>query len=454
MAILNTRIILRNDSTVNWNANLDQILLKGELGIEFLDSGKAKVKIGDGVKNWQELEYFGGEELLGDGKSVKVANGEICLVGFDAAEIGAQPRKNADGLIEWIVPSTETVDGLKSAVAGLQKDVAELQTDVASLQEIITPSGEGELPLLDRLETLENQMNGDGENSVVAIVNQEINKFANEISDDGTINTFKELVDYVAGHGAEFSAVVNDVTTLQELVGNKSVSDQIVEAITNSGHILENKALAIFKKIKYEISHKPTGTLVDYRDKEIRVMIPAGTQFELQNSGEGADPNAYYIGFKAYAPESAVSFKEDLAQTISDEEMYYFEGNDFAGIDANGRKYSIVWLPVAKYDGSTWNYYGKGSSANKFVGWYYTVEWYDANGIVIGTDTIRINLTNESCHNAIKPFYVPNIVSSDAENKISIAADGTMEVNSLNVNKLVQIDGEWLVMNGGNSTLN
>lgn len=61
MSQLNTRIILRNDSTVNWLTHEDKILLKGEVGIEFLEDGKVKMKIGDGVKTWAQLDYFGGE---------------------------------------------------------------------------------------------------------------------------------------------------------------------------------------------------------------------------------------------------------------------------------------------------------------------------------------------------------------------------------------------------------
>lgn len=164
--------------------------------------------------------------------------------------------------------------------------------------------------------------------------------------------------------------------------------------------------------VDYEISHKPDGTLVDYRDKEIRVMIPTDTQFELQNSGENADANAYYIGFKAYAPdESVVNFKEDLAETIADETMYSFEGNEFAGIDEDGRKYSIVWLPVAMYDGSAWIYYGANSVKGKYIGWYYSVEWYDANGKIVASDCIRISLSNENCHSEIKPYYMSDMMT-------------------------------------------
>lgn len=62
MTTINTRIIVRNDSTQNWEANESTVLLKGEVGIEFTSDGKTKQKIGDGVKPWSELPYFGGEE--------------------------------------------------------------------------------------------------------------------------------------------------------------------------------------------------------------------------------------------------------------------------------------------------------------------------------------------------------------------------------------------------------
>lgn len=59
---LTTRIILRNDSTTNWLANENQVLLRGEVGIEFLANGKVKMKIGDGTSPWKSLAYFGGDE--------------------------------------------------------------------------------------------------------------------------------------------------------------------------------------------------------------------------------------------------------------------------------------------------------------------------------------------------------------------------------------------------------
>lgn len=86
MAIIKSRINLRNDSTANWLANGSVILLKGEVGIEFLESGKTKIKIGDGVTPWSQLKYFnGGTSIDAIDNSVFVIdeNGNLTLVGFN-----------------------------------------------------------------------------------------------------------------------------------------------------------------------------------------------------------------------------------------------------------------------------------------------------------------------------------------------------------------------------------
>ena len=97
MATLNTRIILRNDSSANWLTNESQVLLKGEVGIEFLTDGTVKMKVGDGIKTWGELNYFGGSEshvfeaILADGETHSdaitrvvgeetIATGDIAIV--------------------------------------------------------------------------------------------------------------------------------------------------------------------------------------------------------------------------------------------------------------------------------------------------------------------------------------------------------------------------------------
>lgn len=223
-------------------------------------------------------------------------------------------------------------------------------------------------------------------------------------------------------NGTEYKPMYTDVTAdfdaLQaEIDGLKERMTAVEEAIAAIDESDEH-ALAVCEKVKYEITSAPVGTLVDYREKEIRVMCPADTQWVKQNVGTNGLANRYYITFKAYAPEGAVSFKEDAKPVIEDQTMLYFENNSSAGIDEYGRKYSVVWWSVAEYDEATdvWTYFGAESTTDNYIGKDYSVEWYDADGVVIASDYIRINLTNENCHSAIEPFYIGSAIDAKIEN--------------------------------------
>ena len=210
-----------------------------------------------------------------------------------------------------------------------------------------------------------------------------------------------------------------EIAELENQMANKADADEVNTKIDNamstSKAYTDGKVEAALNEHlvkKYEISHKPEGTLVNYGEKEIRVMCPVGTVFTKQSVGGTGNPNMYYMGFKAYAPEGAVSFKEGDKGVIIDE-MFTFD-DDFAGTDEFGRNYSICWLALASYDESTdtWNYYGKNSTTSKYIGWTYCVEWYNKDGVVIESDSIRINLSNEECHSAIEPYYVGDIIKT------------------------------------------
>lgn len=71
-------------------------------------------------------------------------------------------------------------------------------------------------------------LNGTGEGSVVKTVNDAINEFASKISDDGTVNTFKELVDYASTHGSEFGELLVEVNAVKE---KNAEQDERIEAI-------------------------------------------------------------------------------------------------------------------------------------------------------------------------------------------------------------------------------
>lgn len=56
-------------------------------------------------------------------------------------------------------------------------------------------------------------LNGSAEGSVDKKIADAIDAFATQVTEDDTINTVKELFDYVAEHGSEFSALLGSVST-------------------------------------------------------------------------------------------------------------------------------------------------------------------------------------------------------------------------------------------------
>ena len=161
---------------------------------------------------------------------------------------------------------------------------------------------------------------------------------------------------------------------------------------------------------KYDISDAPIGTLIDYSDHEIRIMIPNNAEFKKQTVGAGGDVNIYYITLKTYAPnDDVVGYIERLGDQVDNEILTKFS------IDKYGRKYQSTWLGVAKFNDDTgvWTYYGVNSTDNKMIGWDYRIDWYNADNIRIATDSIRINLSNEDCHDYIRPYYGPSDLTTE-----------------------------------------
>ena len=112
MSQLNTRIVLRNDSTANWLSGKDQVLLKGEVGIEFLVDGKVKMKVGDGVTTWENLPYFGGDEAhIYEATAVK---GGDHAAAIQTALNGATPNPHDVVVVkEAIIAADKLVEGIE-----------------------------------------------------------------------------------------------------------------------------------------------------------------------------------------------------------------------------------------------------------------------------------------------------------------------------------------------------
>lgn len=194
-----------------------------------------------------------------------------------------------------------------------------------------------------------------------------------------------------------------DTAVSDAVTSVKSYTDDKVEAAINE-HIVK----------KYEFDDVPTGTLIDYGENEIRIMCPANSEWHLQNVGIGGDPNTYYATFKTYVPNDDVAGYIEHLNGQSDAEIL----TEFS-TDKYGRRYQPTWFGLAIYDSAadSWTYYGSLSSKDRYIGWDYQIDWYNADGVMIDSDCIRINLSNEDCHSTVEPYYVGKIMK-DVELKI------------------------------------
>lgn len=94
--ILKTRIQLRHDTAANWTAK-NPVLMVGELGFE-IDTNK--FKIGDGVKDWNALEYAVKDEIaltdenvtMTDDFTATVSIGTFTVPGSGSGTIAAQGK--------------------------------------------------------------------------------------------------------------------------------------------------------------------------------------------------------------------------------------------------------------------------------------------------------------------------------------------------------------------------
>lgn len=235
---LRTRIVLRNDVAAKW-LEVNPTLLKGEIGVE---SDTNKIKIGDGSRTWSELPYFvssadavvdeilsrialaetdivtlkgnvkslqdkdaaielsieGLVEQLGQKADVSVVNGLASRVDGLEGLVGSRPEGETKTVFELIKDNKDGIDGLLGSLASQAGSISALDGRVSKV--------EGDLAIL----------NGDGEGSVAKTVADAIDAWAKTVTDNETIDTIKEVIEYVADHKGEATQMMADIQGLKE----------------------------------------------------------------------------------------------------------------------------------------------------------------------------------------------------------------------------------------------
>ena len=297
--LIKMTIQIRRDTWANWQAYKD---IKPAAGEPCFITDRNILKIGDGVTPFKDLKPINGIQFITDDNSLVLEDGILKLNGFDEAENGAQLVKGEDGTIKWVVPSTDTVEGLQTIVGTLQADVSALQGEVSDLRSIVGASGEGSSTILSRIEILETKIDGTGDDSIDAKIDAKIEAFASVLTpDDNKVNTLMELINYVETHGQEAMDMAADITNLQGLVGQGTVDERIAAAVADKVTAEEGKSLIADTLIaKLEAIDEAALTnkiekiylgesLLDIVDKKVVIPVGAGlkTSEEITVSEDG-----------------------------------------------------------------------------------------------------------------------------------------------------------------------
>ena len=142
-----------------------------------------------------------------------------------------QGETAATGLYALIEAAQKQANkGVADAKTANDKAVA-AQTDVDALEAVVgTDDTTG---LRKRIKTNEDAigvLNGTGKGSVTKAVNDAINDFATKATENGTIDTFKELVDWVADHPDIVNGLTGDINKLKAILkGFGTAEDQSPE---------------------------------------------------------------------------------------------------------------------------------------------------------------------------------------------------------------------------------
>lgn len=171
------------------------------------------------------LQYFGGivtEKLAGkvdkvEGKGLSANDfTDVLKAKLEAIEEGGQVN-----IIETVKVNGEalevadkTVDvTVPTALADLSEDDTHKVATAAQLTQIATNKSDLDVLKAD---------GGDG--SIKAMIDAAINAFATELTEDGTVNTYKEALDWIATHASDYTALLGDVANKVDKIAGKGLS--------------------------------------------------------------------------------------------------------------------------------------------------------------------------------------------------------------------------------------
>lgn len=393
-------------------------------------------------------------ETAVDGKVIKYnADKELTLVGFAEAATGARLQKTATG-VEWVVPGSDgtmTDAQVQQAINDLNRDVTNLGTNLSAVEDIVGKESTGEgvasTGLIARVEALEAQdgvLAGEIDaletnvytktetDSAIAAAIAAVDHLSREIVETLPENANANVIYMVRREGGTGQDVYNEYMYINgawEIIGDTSVDltgyakteDILVKSVSSDFTVTGDGQLTFKAGAAPEIN----GSNIS----NIAISNVAGLEAAL-NSKVAAEEG------KSLVSNTLITKLENLAEIKSVSGEFTLTNGELSVNAIAADK--ITGLPDALTDIATLK--GAQSSYVKSVainGTALTLSAEQGVNIPVATDSV-----------------LGVVKSASGDNKVAVAADGTMSVTSVNITSLSQNEGEWLEINGGGADLN
>lgn len=377
------------------------------------------------------------------------ADKELTLAGYADAAIGARLQKTTNG-VAWVAPGsggTMTEAEVQEAINGLTQGLGAVEAIVGKES---TGEGVASTGLIARVEALEAQ-DGVLTGEIDALETSLTNVYT-KTETDSAIATAIAAVDHLSREIVE---------TLPENASEKVI--YMVRREDGTGQDVYNEYMYI--NGAWEIIGDTSVDLTGYAKTEDILVKSVSPDFTVTGDGQltlkaDAAPEINGSNISDIAISNVVGLQAALNSKVAAEEGKSLVSNtlitklgNLAEIKSVSSEFAltdgelsvnaiaadkITGLPAALADIATLK--GAQSSYVKSV---------SVNGTALelsGEQGVNIPVATDSVLGVVK--------SASGDNKVAVAADGTMSVASVNITSLSQNEGEWLEINGGGADLN
>ena len=412
---------------------------------------------------------------VGDNKSITVSDGVIGITGFAAATENQQPRKKADGTIEWYTPDTSTVAGLSQTVGQHTQQIGTLNEQMTTVQGDITTINSTLADKANSADVYTKQQTDDkisaaissvykpaGSTTFAALPAPAANVLGNVYN---VTDAFTTTDQFVEGAGKSYPAGTNvavvlvgedykyDVLSGMVDLSNYSTTDEIAQTYATKTEVTTGLSGKVDKVEGSRLMTDAEGTKLAGIEDGAQV-----NNITSVASGELAINEAKELSIVAVAQDKVTGLADALAGKVNTEAGKGLSTNDFTtplleklnALPAGAQVNAIDTVSDEFTISETKELSVAAIAQTKITGLPDALNAKLESVSIAGT---ALTVTNKGVNIPIATDTLLGVVKSSAKiNEIAVGADGVMSVNTVSTDKLEQ-GSDTIVWNGGGATI-